>query len=349
MPDMKNKTGLIIVVIVALSVTAWGDGSLYVDVISGDDSNSGTKDKPLRSIDKAAAMVNRSNGSGPAIIKIGPGIYEIDKTVVFANHRVFTEKKRLVIEAAILPDDPGWKPELMPRIFSSENLYDPEKPDRVTGTYGFRIKVSHVTIRGLKFLGSAAPNNMYAPIERIGSDLKDMLVTQCMFVGDNDSFNIYCPVIATGDKLVVDHCIFHGCHASAVFWDGPEGSVYKNNAMRYCIVDGGIISGVWTCQTAEDFEFHHNVVTDTEFFWMRKRIDKPIKYELKDCIVNSKNYSSYGIETGSTGLTGPEVKYDEKNVIKDKPVVLVRDKKARNYMHVTPGTLGSKLGAGLFK
>ena len=119
--------------------------------------------------------------------------------------------------------------------------------------------------------------------------------------------------------------------------------------MRYCIVDGGLISGVWTCQTAEEFEFHHNIVTDTEFFWMRKRIDKPIIYKIKDCVVDAKHYSSYGVETGPTGLTGPEVTYDETNVIKDKPVVLVRDKKARNYMHVAPGTLGSDLGAGLFK
>ena len=97
----------------------------------------------------------------------------------------------------------------MPAIFSSENKYNPKKPDRVTGTYGLRIKVSHVTIRGLKFLGSAVPNTMYAPVERIGVELKDLLVTQCMFVGDNDSFNIYCPVIATGDKLVVYHCILY--------------------------------------------------------------------------------------------------------------------------------------------
>jgi hypothetical protein len=169
-----------------------------------------------------------------------------------------------------------------------------------------------------------------------------------MFIGDNDSFNIYCPVIATGDKLIVDHCIFHGCHASAVFWEGSEQNSYKNNAMRYCIVDGGHQSGVWTCQTAEDFQFHHNVITDTEFFWLRKKFDKPKKYEIKDCVVNTKHYSGYAVETGPTGKTGPEVTYNEKNIIKDKPVVLVRDKKVRNYMHVAPGTLGSKLGAGLF-
>ena len=305
--------------------------TLYVDGINGDDSNPGTKEKPLQGLRKAAELVNGKSENGPVVIKILPGTYEIDKTIVFANSRVFTENKRLVIEAAILPDDPGWKPELMPSLFSSENLYDPERPGQVTGTYGLRIKVSYVTIRGLKFLGSASHNNMYAPIERIGSELEDLLVTQCMFIGDKDSLDVYCPVIATGDKLVVDHCIFGGCHGSVVFWDGTEGASYKNNAMRYCIVDGGLISGVWTCQTDDDFQFHHNVVTDTEFFWMRKRIDEPKKYKMKDCVINAKNYSGYGVETGPTGLTGLEVTYDEKNIIKDKPIVLVRDKKARNF------------------
>ncbi len=346
---LLNFTIVVVGLIIGISASSLIGETLYVDGMSGDDRSPGTKDKPLRTISKAVAIVNSSNASGPTTIKIAPGVYNLTETVVLENERAYTEKNRLTIEAAVLPDDASWKPGLMPAVFSTENTHDPEKPNRVTGSYGIRIKLSHVTIRGLKFLGSAVPNNMYAPIERIGSDLKDLLITQCMFVGDNDSFNIYCPVIATGDKLIVDHCIFHGCHASAVFWDGLEGGSYKNNAMRYCIVDGGLISGVWTCQTDDDFEFHNNVVTDTEFFWMRKRIHEPIKYKMKDCVVNAKNYSSYGVETGPTGLTGPEVTYDEANIIKGKPVVLIKDKKARNYMHVVPGTLGSKLGAGLFK
>ena len=337
------------VLVLALSVPVAIGETFYVDGVNGNDGNPGTEEKPLLTIGKAAIIVNSKTEAGPTTIKVKPAVYNLTTTVAFENGRAYTEKDRLIIEASVLPDDALWKPWLMPVIFSSENKYNSEKPDRVTGTYGLRIKVSHVTIRGLKFLGSAASNNMYAPIERIGSDLKDLLVTQCMFVGDTDSFNIYCPVIATGDKLIVDHCIFHGCHASAVFWDGLEESIYKNNAMRYCIVDGGHQSGVWTCQTAEDFEFHHNVVTATEFFWMRKQIDMPKRYKMKDCIVNAKNYSCYGVETGPTGLTGPEVEYDERNISKNKPVVLVRDKKAMNYMHVAPGTFGSKLGAGLFK
>jgi hypothetical protein len=323
--------------------------TLYVDGLIGDDSRPGTKDKPLKTIGKAAAMVNASDATGPTTIKIGFGIYNLTKAVVFENDRAYTDKNRLIIEAAVLPDDAKWRPGLMPVIFSTENRHDPEKPDQISGSYGVRIKVSHVTIRGLKFLGSAVPNNMYAPIERIGSDLEDLLVTQCMFIGDDDSFDIYCPVIATGDKLVVDHCIFHGCHASVVFWDGVEGGSYKNNAMRFCIVDGGRQSGVWTCQTVEDFEFHHNVVIDTEFFWLRKRIESPKKYKMRDCVVNVKNYSGYGVATGPTGQTKPEVTYDETGIIKDKPVLLVRDKKAKYHLHVVPGTLGSDLGAGLFK
>ena len=205
---------------------------IYVDSIMGSDNNSGTREKPLSSLGKAAILVNNNPNTGPTIIKILPGIYNLIQSVVINNSRPYTEKDRLIIEASILPDDSRWKPQLMPIIFSTENIRDPEKPDSITGTYGIKIKISHVTIRGLKFLGSPVPNNMYAPIERIDRGLEDLLITQCTFVGDRDSFNIYCPVIATGHKFVVDHCIFHNCYASAVFWDGPEGISGKNNAMR---------------------------------------------------------------------------------------------------------------------
>ena len=53
--------------------------------------------------------------------------------------------------------------------------------------------------------------------------------------------------------------------------------------------------------------------------------------------------------SGPTGQTGPEVAYEEKNIIKEGQVVLVKDKTTRNYLHVVPGTLGSDIGAGLFK
>ena len=340
---------IFLVLVVAVFVPKITAEVLYVDSLNGNDANSGVKDKPLCTIGKAVALVNSNSEAGPSVIKILPGIYNLTEAIVLENARPYTEQERMIIEASVLPDDPEWKPGCMPMMVSMEDPRDPKRPDRITDTYGIKIKVSHVTIRGLKFLGSPVPNNMYAPIERIDRGFVDLLVTQCMFIGAKDSFDIYCPAIATGNQFVVDHCIFRGCHASAVFWDGPESISGKNNAMRYCIVDGGLISGVWTCRTAEDFEFHHNIVTNTEYFWMREKVEKPMRYKLNDCIINVNKFSGYGIASGPLGETESETTYDMKNVVKSACITLVEDKNKRDYLHVVPGTLGSDLGAGLFK
>jgi len=321
---------------------------LFVDSTNGNDTNPGTKVRPLSTLGKASIWVNNNSDKGPTIIKILPGIYNLNQAVVIKNSRPYTEKDRLTIEASVLPDDSGWKPQLMPMIFSTENPKNPERPDVMTGTYGIKVKISHVTIRGLKFLGSPIPNNMYAPIEHIDKDREDLFVTQCMFIGDKDSFNIYCPIISTGHKFVVEHCIFHNCHASAVFWDGPEGISGKNNAMRYCIVDGAYISGVWTCQTADDFEFHHNIIANCEYFWMRKRGDYQ-KYQIRNCVVTGNKYwSGYGIESGATGQTGNEVSYEQVEVVTKGTLTFETNKRSRNYMHILEGSLGYDLRAGLF-
>lgn len=335
---------LVVVMLVANVIAE----TLYVDSKNGSDKNPGTKEKPLNTIAHAAAIVNSKTEPGPTTIKVAPGIYNLTKCVVFENKRSYTEKDRLVIESLMLPDDPQWKPALMPVILSTEDPRKPEELDAHTGTYGLQIKNSHVTISGLKFLGNPLLNNWYNPVSRIGTNLDDFVVSQCMFVGDPDTFNIYCATLATGDRFVIEHCIFSNCHACVVYWDGLDGIPGKGNVMRYCIVDGAYISGVWTCQTGEDFEFHHNIVTRSAYFWMRKTGDQQ-KYRLHDCIVtDNRYYSGYGVEKGPTGQTGPEVTYDEQNVIKKGKVILLKDKTARNYLHITKGTFGSELGAGLF-
>ena len=323
--------------------------TLYVDSRGGNDVNPGTKEKPLKTIGHAAAMVNNKTERGPTTIKIAPGVYNLAECVVFENTRPYTEQDRLVIEATILPDDPNWEPAMMPVILSTE---DPRKPEKLTGrteTYSLQVKISHVTVRGLKFLGNPLLNNWHACVSRIGKNLDDLVVTQCMFVGERDGLGIYCATLATGDRFVLDHNIFHNCHACVVFWDGSEGIAGKGCAMRYCIMDGALHSGVWTCQTKEDFEFHHNIVTGSEYFWMRKGGDKQ-RYRLHDCIVTeNRYYSGYGVESGPIGQTGAEVTYDEENIIKEGKIVLEKNKEARNYLHVAGGTFGSELGAGLFR
>jgi hypothetical protein len=322
--------------------------TLYVDSRNGNDTNPGTKEEPLTTLRRAARLVNSRNMPGPTTIKIAPGIYNQTETLVFENSRPYTDKDRLTIEATTSPDRLKWDPALMPVILSTQDPKDPEKPDQHTETYSLKIKLSHVTIRGLKFLGNPLPNNWHACVERVGKDLDDLLITQCMFVGDRDALNIYCPAIATGNRFVVDHCIFYHCHASAVYWDGLEGIPGTGCAMRYCIVDGAQISGAWTCQTAEDFEFHHNIITRCEYFWMRKPGDRQ-KYRVHNSFVTgNKYYSGHGGPAGPFTQTGPEVAFDEKGITKQGQVILEKNKRSKYYLHVVPGTLGGDLGAGLF-
>jgi hypothetical protein len=322
---------------------------LYVDGRLGQDNQTGTQSQPLKTLAQAAQRINESPASGPTTIKVAPGVYYLDRSVLIENGRNYTEQDRLTIEAAVVPDDPNWSPALMPVLLSVE---DPRQSGNLTGrteTYSIVVQNSHVTIRGLRFLGNPLPNNWHCCVSRIGRELDDLLVTQCLFLGDSAGLDIYCAALATGDRFQVDHNIFRQCHACVVFWDGPEGIGGKQCAMRYCLVEGASLSGVWTCRTKHDLEFHHNVVTGSEYFWMRRAGDS-IQYRLRDCVVtDARHYSGYGVDSGATGPTGPEVTYEEHNVIRQGRIILETDKRSQSCLHVAPGTLGSDLGAGLFR
>lgn len=322
--------------------------TIYVDSEKGNDKNPGTQDMPVRTIAQAAWIVNDGNEPGPTTIKVAPGRYIPDQTVIFKNKRDYTKKNRLTIEAAILPDDPNWLPYLIPVIAAQQIPQRSSGSTSITETYCLKIKLDHVTIRGLKFLGNASPRNWHNCIERVGSNLDDLVVTQCLFQGDKDGADIYCAVLATGDRFVVDHCVFRDCGACVVFWDGLDGISGQGNAMRHCIVDNAYQSGVWTCQTAEDFKFHHNVITNSEYLWMRKNGDRQ-RYKIDNCvIVENKYFSGYGTAAGPSGQTGKEVSFEENGVKKNGIVIFNSNKKSRNYMHTVEGSFGSELGAGLF-
>ncbi|MFC1736575.1 right-handed parallel beta-helix repeat-containing protein [Candidatus Hydrogenedentota bacterium] len=330
--------------------------TLYVDNETGNDINSGTKEDPLRTIGKAAEIVNNRAETGPTTIKIAPGIYILDKPVLFENSRAYTKDKRLVLEATILPDQPEWSPDLMPLILSTQN--PPDSSQRGRDTIGLKIEVSHVTIQGLKFMGNLTHQANYTPIRRDGMNLDDLVVTQCLFTADKLVMPMHLPILAHGHGLVVDHCVFYNCQNSVVFWNAKGGSS-KGNAMKYCIVYGAYTSGVWTSQTAEDFEFHHNIISSCEYFWMRGDNNKK-RYRTRDCIVtNNEFYSGSGGAAKITGETGSGITFDEENITKEGTVELVADLqdivgkngliKPRNHLHIVPGALGSDLGAGLFK
>jgi hypothetical protein len=346
---MLGKTISLWIVIAVLVFVAFttcvSAQTIFVDIYNGSDTNSGTREKPLKTIKQAAELVNNSKEEGPSLIKIAPGVYNLSDFVLFENKRSYTKDARLVIEATILPDDPGWTPLLIPVIISTAV---PTKDEFGPVMYGFKIEVSHATIRGLKFLGNPIMYSRYYPIWRAGDALEDLVVTQCMFVGDEDALPIHLAVIANGHGLVVDHCVFYNCKNTIVFWNAKEGKS-RDNAMKYCIVDGAYVSGIWTCQTTEDFEFHHNIITRSEYFWMRdNQVKEKYKYKLADCIVTDNKFYSGGFGPAGTNPSGPEITFDEKYLIKKGKVTLEKNPNSREYLHVVPGTPGRNLGAGLF-
>jgi hypothetical protein len=124
--------------------------------------------------------------------------------------------------------------------------------------------------------------------------------------------------------------------------------------MTYCIVDGAYTSACWVCDTAEDFEFHHNIITNSNYVWIRSNDNKRI-YNLHDCIItNNKIYSGYNTGPGFNLVpTDNGIIYNEKNVIKDGMVQYelgqgIDHKISRDFLHVKKGTFGNELGAGIF-
>jgi len=344
---------VLVALVIAILVPAAIAETLYIDSRNGNDTNPGTKQKPLKTIRQMAVMVNGKTEEGPTTIKVAPGVYNLTKAAFFKNTRLYTKEKRLTIEATVLPDDPNWKPVLMPVILSTEIPQQWEKTNAPVETSGLKIEISHVTIRGLKFLGSPVLHIWYYPVFREGKSLEDLIVTQCVFPMDSYALSSNVAIIANGHGLEVDHCIFYNCRNPVVFWNA-EGGTSKNNAVRYCIVDGAYTSGVWVCQSSEDFEFHHNIITRSRYAWMRSSSNQR-KYRLHDCIITNNEW--YSGECGADWklkTTGSGIVYEEKDVIKTGKVVLemgdgIDLAVPRNYLHVVPGTLGSDLGAGLFK
>ena len=150
----------IIVLLITLQTVVFSQNTteLFINSNSGNDQNSGSADQPLKSLFEAAKRINQANGKGSINIFLSEGIYGLDATVTF--HPVnwhLTKEERLTIRAAVIPDDANWNPGKMPVIVSIMPLdFKPYgRQDPLGGaSYGIQIETSHVTIQGLRVLGT---------------------------------------------------------------------------------------------------------------------------------------------------------------------------------------------------
>lgn len=334
------------------------DGQIYLNPESGSDDNNGQKEAPLRTLYEAARRVNAANGKGALTIFLSEGIYGLDATVTF--HPVnwwFSKTERLTIRSEVLPDEPAWGPAKMPVIISTMPLnFKPMGSSDPGTSYGIQIETSHVTIQGLRVLGTPVHEQPTAgivrrnyPIVREGLNLDDLRITQCLFIGDRNAIPNHLAVLASGQGVVVDHCVFYHVKDAVVFFlsDRPA----ENCEMHHNLVVGNYGAAVWSWSVAGDFKYYNNVVADANIFWVLNENDQ-LSFDLANSMVVGYNQ----LVNKGGGATGFGVPADPKKLRLGKDVIIKKEGKVqleddqtnRNYLHLKPGTLGADLGAGLF-
>ena len=342
---------------------------LYVNPATGADTNAGTKDKPLRTVSEAARRVSQSEGTGPLTVVLSEGVYAIGETATFKpEKRKFTQTDRLTIRAEVLPDDPDWHTGRMPTLIHTLPL------NRRGLIFGMLTEASHVTIRGIKFLGAPvveAPKpgllvRVY-PVGRMGKQLDDLEITQCVFAGDKVTSPNHLGILAHGSGVNVHHCVFYNAKLTVVFW--TPGS--RGHVMRNCFVHGAYGSGVWTTEISDDFDFRDNVIADGNYVWTYQSAavagrdpdaarganaaaPAPEKQRVRYKVVNSlfaanKKMASSG--TGANlGFKDIDASFLElvNTKVTDQPVAVELDETKKNYLHPVAGSDAAKIGVGLF-
>ena len=165
-----------------------------------------------------------------------------------------------------------------------------------------------------------------------------------MFAGNLDVMPIRVAVIANGDGLAIDHCVFFNCQNSVVFWEA-EGEQAIMILCVNCLVYENNYSGVWTTtNTADDFEFHHNIIANGRTGWVRDN-NSTHNYQIRDCI--------YANESKLTGNGGDDAINNDflkmNNVQLTGKIDIEKDQSKNNYLQMKENSFGSELKAGLFK
>ena len=322
--------------------------AIYIDSNTGNDNNNGTIESPLYSIGKAIKIIqNKDNNI--FVMKINPGIYVLDKHIPIYTEKEITGR-RIVIEANIIPDDTSWTPEKMPVIISAAKKG--EFPEFYNFVGAFLINENHVTIRGLKFHGYFYPNTRYFPISRFNKEKSDLLVEQCMFIGDKEASHIQVGIIAHGDKVNVDHCVFYNAKNAVVYWQDDGTGSKTGNSFTNNIVYGAFQTAVWLAWPDNDFLFKNNIITNCKHAFIKNYFNNT-KYSIDNSyIVNNQFYQGVA---DSSGVHPEEFALNETNITKEGEISLrlpdenVDKPLPVDYLHIIPGTTGYNLKAGLFK
>jgi hypothetical protein len=333
------------------------ESTIYVDPEHGNDANRGTKDTPVRTLAAAARQVNAGTGTGALTIVLMEGVHSVSETALFKPAaRTFTKEAPLTIRAEVLPDDLAWAPKRMPVLVHTMPLLPTwlGRPDPFGGVaYGMQFAVSHARVQGLKILGT--PHLEHAaervirrvyPIAREDAALDGLEVSQCLFIGDPDALPNHCGVLARGHGVVIDHCVFHRCKITTVFWTGDA----KGCAMRHSIASNCFVTGAWICAIGDDFQFTNNVMTDNMSAVLFQGDIKGYRFSDSVFAANTDVFAAgNGPAVNYRPLAPTALPLPASVTVSSTSVQIEMDQAKRDYLHVKAGTQGADLGAGLFR
>jgi len=295
--SIQAVIGYIILLLICLGHTLRAQ-VIYVDAVKGDDQATGSVSQPVSSLHQAVQLSRTFSGERDITIKLAPGLYVLSQLVkIQPSERADTT--RFTLEAFIMPDDTAWKPASMPVIqsISANNLK----------TYfehcaGLEILRNKVSIRGVKFVGNANPSvDYYYPIERDSASLKDLRVSQCLFIGERNWAPIQGAIYMEGTNTVqVDHCVFYHCKNALLLFYSAKGF-----SLTHSIIDGSYESAIWYGYKKEadaSFVFQNNIVTGSDYFFLSSRSEDHPSFTFSNSVITG-NHHYMGIYDSGAGLT----------------------------------------------
>jgi hypothetical protein len=362
LPSINSK------ILAADAVVDKGANTLYLHP-KGNDANSGAKENPLLTVAEAARRVSKTEGTGPMTVILSEGVYAIGETATFKpERRAFTKTARLTIRAEVLPDDPDWHTGRMPTLIHTLPLAGRGL------IFGMLTEANHVTIQGLKLLGAPVVESpkrgmliRVYPIGRMGKQLDDLEIAQCVFAGDKVTTPNHLGILAHGSGINVHHCVFYNAKLTVVFWTGGS----RGHSMKNCFVHGAYGSGVWTTEIATDFDFRNNVIANGNYVWTyqsgasgerdpdagaqrNSTATAPEKQRVNYKVVDSLFAANKKMACSGTGANLGFKDIDSSflelinSKVSDQSVAVELDETKKNYLHPVDGSEAAKIGAGLF-
>ncbi|MEJ2629175.1 MAG: hypothetical protein P8078_11530, partial [bacterium] len=105
-----------------------------------------------------------------------------------------------------------------------------------------------------------------------------------MFVGDANISQIQAGVIAHGNEVKIDHCIFYKLRNTVVFFLDSGNGIKTGNGITNSIIFG-VSQAVWTVAPDKNFKFENNIIANCRYVWARNFFNTTKNYSIENCVI----------------------------------------------------------------